>query len=189
MTNNTVRDYTVMDDEKLLFLIGNSRDRFALTELYTRYKHAVGAFLQRSTFQAKLVEEIYNDVMLTVWQKASGFRGESKVSTWIFAIAYRQRLTHVRKESRHTQMHTDNLPNEVPDDSKESLNETIRAAISELSDQHRTVIDLAYFHGYSISEIAAIVDRPQNTVKTRLFYARQNLKATIEADQLSLESD
>lgn len=73
--------------------------------------------------------------------------------------------------------------------SDQSLSETIRAAINELSDQHRTVIDLAYFHGYSISEIAVIVGRTQNTVKTRLFYARQNLKATIEADQLSLESD
>lgn len=116
MTNKTVRDYSELDDEKLLFLISANQNRLALTELYRRYKSVVGAFLQRSMYQTKLVEEIYNDVMLTIWQKASNFRGESKVSTWIFAIAYRQRLTHQRKESRHTKMQSDKILNEMIDE-------------------------------------------------------------------------
>lgn len=193
MTNsaNEIRGckYSTLDDNELLTLIGVNRDRAALTELYNRYRLPLGHFIQREMSATKLVEEVYNDVMLVVWNKVSGFKGDSKVSTWIFGIAYRTRLTHSRKESRHNHCGTGDIMDnvEIEDTSnletRTSVSEALHAAMVELPGKHRVVIELAYFHGYSTAEIAGIVGCPQNTVKTRLFHARNKLKATLEADR------
>ena len=179
-------EYTTIEDDKLLILIGNRQDRSALAELYERYRQPVGRFLLRGLRESKLVEEIYNDVMLTVWNKADSFRGESKVSTWIFAIAYRQRMSHSRKESKHEHAGQKELQYALEPEENLMLTETIEAAMMELSKQHRAVIELTYFHGYRTTEVAAILRCPQNTVKTRLFHARKKLRATLETDHSML---
>ncbi|RBP50618.1 RNA polymerase sigma factor [Arenicella xantha] len=173
-------NYRSIEDDKLLNLIGDKKDRMALTELYERYQRPVRNFLLRGMREVKLIDEVYNDVMLTIWHKANSFRGESKVSTWIFSIAYRQRMAHSRKESKHAQLSAVEQQLEFETDSHVSQAETLQAAMAELSEHHRAVIELMYFHGYSTSEIGVILACPQNTVKTRLFHARKKLKATLE---------
>ncbi len=176
-------DYTTLEDDKLLILIGNNRDSSALGELYQRYTLSLGRFLQRGINETVLIEEIYNDVMLTVWLKADSFRGESKVATWLFAIAYRIRISHSRKESRSKYVIDNEPAQEITAEIFSPYAQTIQDAIVDLSEPHLAVIELYYFHGYNLSEIATIVDCPKNTVKTRLFHARHRLKAIIEADQ------
>ncbi|WP_211316928.1 sigma-70 family RNA polymerase sigma factor [Arenicella xantha] len=182
--------YSEFADDKLLMLIGTSRDRAALSELYHRFQLPITRFLQRQMFSTTLVEEAYNDVILTVWNKAAGFRGESKVSTWLFGIAYRTGLAHSRKERRHNHVSSDELVDSVISgegtEAQADVNESLHAALLELSEAHRIVTELAYFHGYSTSEIAQIVDIPANTVKTRLFHARKKLKAALEADRIGV---
>lgn len=182
-------NYSIFNDYDLLRLIGESQDRAALSELYERYKLPVIGFLKRKACDSRSVDEIYNDVMFVVWEKASNFRGESKVSTWLFGIAYRMRLSHGRKERKHTkaasdEMIDDNAVYEYSDTRREaSLRESIQTALEKLSKPHRTAIELAYFHGYSTSEISKIVNCPTNTIKTRLFHARKKLKAVLELEQ------
>jgi len=185
---NNANALVSLEDEQLLELIALSRDKLALAELYDRYRHSLGSFLRRKVYQDKLVDEIYNDVMMTVWQKASSFRGESKVSTWIFGVAHRICMSHTRKEMKHTQNMTEVKFDEIqakPDrfENEEDLVDQLRVATEKLGESHRTVIELAYYHGYSLNEIAKIVDCPVNTVKTRLFHARQNLKSSIQNKQ------
>ena len=72
---------TTIDDNDLLALIKDKRDMMALTELYQRYQPLLGRFLYRRVSDAEAIEEIYNDVMLSIWQKTGSFRGDSKVST------------------------------------------------------------------------------------------------------------
>lgn len=187
-SDTTRNHYDTLDDQQLLTLVGVNRDRAALTELYHRFQVPLTRFLQRQLCGEKLIDEVYNDVMLTVWNKAATFRGDSKVSTWLFGIAYRTRLTHSRKEDRHKHVGTEELmaslvaEQQTQAEAQINISESLHAALSELSEPHRTVIELAYFHGYSISEIGQIVRIPPNTVKTRLFHARKNLKAAIEAE-------
>lgn len=182
--------YSSLCDQQLLELIAKQRDRGALAELYQRFKQTVGSFLKRKTCEDKLVDEVYNDVMLIVWDKADKFRGESKVSTWIFGIAYHTSLTHNRKELRHSQ-DTDNqisgsLNSLVDDNNLEQQivdNASMRSAIEKLSMQHKIVIELAYFYGHNLQEISDLLDCPLNTVKTRLFHARKQLKLSIQMEQ------
>lgn len=182
---NTVNTSHSLSDEQLLEQIAHGRNKEALAELYDKYRHSLGSYIRRKVYEDRLVDEIYNDVMLTIWQKADSFRGDSTVSTWIFAVANRVCMAHSRKEKKHTQQATEAEFDEMPSpnssaESDSELKDQLRIATAKLNESHRTVIELAYFHGYNLNEIAEIVDCPVNTVKTRLFHARQNLKINIE---------
>ncbi len=174
-----------LEDHQLVVAIAEQRDKKALAELYERYRYNLSGFLSRQLYQEKLVGEVYNDVMMMVWQKADSFRGDSKVSTWIYGIAYRLCLSHVRKEMKHTknanEADFDTMPAnaEVADADFQDQRQELRRAIAELNENHRAVIELVYFSGHSLNDVAEIIDKPLNTVKTRLFHARQKLKSLI----------
>jgi len=163
-------------DKILLERISKKQDKQALADLYEHYRHPVGSFLRSKLRATKLVEEVFNDV-----------KAKSKVSTWIFGIAYRTCLSHMRKETKHTERANEYEINDMAEVQESTASEQVRASISELSEDHRTVIELAYYFGHSVAEISDIVDCPASTVKTRLFYARQHLKSSIET-QLNLKT-
>ncbi len=184
-----IKSETQISDEELLIRIAE-RDKAALQELYQRYRSPLGSFLNRRIYDTKLVDEAFNDVMFAVWNKAAGFRGDSKASTWIFGIAYRVGLSVARKESKHTDKRSDVDPYEMDIETSQDVNqsheqdnehgEELRLAIGKLKDNHKAVIELAYFQHHSMDEIAEIVGVPTNTVKTRLFHARRYLKEQLE---------
>ncbi len=187
MTPTSRRKAMDVSDEALLASVARN-DKAALNELYQRYRQPLGAFLNRRLFDKKLADEVFNDVMFTIWQKASGFRGDSKASTWIFGIAYRVVLSSARKEAKHTSKRDDLVPEQIEQhlasepEQDNPMIDYLSDAIQGLSEKHKTVIELAYFHEQSLDQIALIVKVPVNTVKTRLFHARQYLKKTLEAE-------
>jgi RNA polymerase sigma-70 factor, ECF subfamily len=157
-------------------------DLHAFETLYQGYYHRLQRFLERITRQRpQLVEELLNDTMLVVWRKSATFNDTSKVSTWIFAIAYRKSLKALKRLDEPPQV----LPDDdsvatVPDAEDELQQQQLHALLSRvmggLSAQHRAVIELTYFNGFSYPEIAQIMDCPVDTVKTRMFHARRRLK-------------
>ena len=177
-------------DRALLARIAEARDRDALEALYVRFKPRLARFLRRLSSDEALIEEAFNDVMLKVWSKAHQFQGNSKVASWIFSIAYRTALRMVKKQQRMSntiEFYGDDLP-EAP--AAETISrganhaELVRA-VRRLSAKHRLVVELCYFEGYSLQEIAQIVNAPVNTVKTRLHHARRNLRTFFEEAQLN----
>jgi RNA polymerase sigma-70 factor (ECF subfamily) len=127
------------------------------------------------------VEEVVDDVMLVVWKDARKFRGGSAVSSWIFGIAYRKVLTAMRAELRYQVPLDRSVDTDTVSGTVMQHGEWIRAALSQLSPDHRQVVALTYFSGFSYQEIAAIADCPVNTVKTRMFHARRRLKVLLPA--------
>lgn len=130
-----------------------------------------------------LIDEMINDILVVVWENASNFRGNSRLSTWIRGIAYRRGLNLLRSECR-TQATTvlpptedQHLQNPVAEQSE--LAELLERAFESLSPDHRAVLELVYDLGHSYGEIAAILDRPINTVKTRMFEARNKLRGLV----------
>ena len=171
-------------------------DREAFRTLHARYYHRVLRFIYRITGQLELAQEGVNDVMLTVWKSGASFRGRSAVSTWIMGIAYNRarKLCEQaqRWNSRFTSIDPDSLV-EPFDGATEHTHgidakDLLDHALKRLSPEHRAVVELTYFYGYSYEDIATIVDCPVNTVKTRMFYARAKLRQMIPAlgkDELS----
>jgi RNA polymerase sigma-70 factor (ECF subfamily) len=121
-----------------------------------------------------------------VWRRPEGFNGASKLSTWIFAIAYRKALKALRKddppvEDKHPERRASLEPGPDHHMDEQQTRQTLLAAMRELSPAHRAVIDLTYFHDAGYREIAEIMDCPIDTVKSRMYYARRHLRRTLEA--------
>jgi RNA polymerase sigma-70 factor (ECF subfamily) len=161
----------------------DARDREAMRDFCLLYYHRLARFLCRLTPRHDLIDEMINDILVVVWENASNFRGNSRVSTWIMGIAYRRGLNLLRSECR-TQATTvlpptedQHLQNPVAEQSE--LAELLECAFESLSPDHRAVLELVYDLGHSYGEIAAIMDCPINTVKTRMFEARSKLRGLV----------
>ena len=163
-------------------------DRAALHELYQSYYHALLRFIERITRSPELAQEGVNDVMLTVWRKSSSFGRRSSVSTWIMGIAYHKALKALavrRRWSSRFGFHIDDFEDRweaaVEPSEHRDLRDSLDKALDTLPPAQRAVVELTYFSGYSYEEIAAIMDCPVNTVKTRMFHARAKLRKTLPA--------
>lgn len=157
-------------------------DRAAFNNLYRRYYPRLMDFLSRLVGRPDLAEEVVNDTMYTVWTAGSAFAGRSRVSTWIFGIAYRKalkRLARNRQSSFESLEDSPELPSDadpVADADGAQRRGALTRAIAHLSPAHRSVVELTYLLDYSYEEIADIVGCPVNTVKTRMFHARAHLR-------------
>jgi len=160
-------------------------DRHAFEALYRAYFPRLARFLNRMTRSSTLIEEIINDTLLVVWQKAGTFDGSSKVSTWIFAIAYRRACKALNAQDE---------PVEAPDDEQAGLDadrpewqfeqlrlaQAVDAALASLPLAQRTAFQLTFYHDMAYTDIADIMECPVNTIKTRLFHARKRLATLLE---------
>ena len=169
-----------LDDARLLARI-SCGDLRAFEALYRAYHPRLTRFLMTFLGRPPLVEEVLNDTMLVVWKRPEGFNGTSKVSTWIFAIAYRTALkARARQdeaiEDRQSEFRISAEPGPEQQLSRIQAQAQLQAALGQLSPDHRAVVDLTYFHEVGYREIAEILDCPVGTVKTRMHHARRHLK-------------
>jgi RNA polymerase sigma-70 factor, ECF subfamily len=157
----------------------------AFKRLYLIYHRRLGAFLMRLTGRLDLTEELINDIMFVVWKKAGTFRQQSRVSTWIMGIAYRQALKALRRARTTPAMFSTLFDPEdceqVHFDGAEEreTREWIESALAALPPKQRMVVELAYFMGYSCEEISGLADCPVGTVKTRMHHARLRLRTVL----------
>jgi RNA polymerase sigma factor (sigma-70 family) len=159
-------------------------DRHAFAQLYRAYFPRLARFLDRMTRNPALIEEIVNDTLLVVWQRAASFNHSSKVSTWIFAIAYRTALKAIHALDEPVEAdfeQTQGAPEHEPEFalSAQQQQQLVAAALDALPLVQRTVVNLAYYHGMGYDEIALVMDCPVNTVKTRMFNARARLRVLL----------
>ncbi|MDB5907572.1 MAG: polymerase sigma factor, sigma-70 family protein [Massilia sp.] len=155
-------------------------DRHAFETLYRGYFPRLTRFLNGMTRSVQLIEEIINDTMLVVWQKARTFDGSCKVSTWIFAIAFRKARKAISSLDEPVDADFDLVesPGPEPEHSLDlrQLQFAVGAALDALPATQRAVVHLTYHHEMAYADIAEIMDCPVNTVKTRMFHARRRLK-------------
>jgi RNA polymerase sigma factor (sigma-70 family) len=151
-------------------------DDEAFVALYQRYRPRIQAFLRRLLADPLQAEEIADDVMVVVWRDAARFEQRSKLSTWIFGIAYRQAAKALRRRPPpHVPLEGHGFT--VPDGaSAVEARQWVETALRYLSADHRLVVELTFVNGFSYQEIAEIAGCPVNTVKTRMFHARRKLK-------------
>ena len=168
------------EDLQLLERIAK-RDEMALRLLYGQYQVRVFRFVMRLMRNEAIAEELTNEVFMEVWRNAGKFEGRASVSTWMLSIAHNRSVGRLRKK-RDENWDEDSALQiaDEEDDPEVTAQKTdkgnlLRKCIEELSDEHRAIIDLAYYHEKSVAEISAIVGVPEATVKTRMFYARKRL--------------
>jgi RNA polymerase sigma-70 factor (ECF subfamily) len=157
-------------------------DRAAFETLYRAYHRRLYGYLFRLVRDTGLAEELTSDVMVEVWRGAARFKGASRVSTWMFGIARHKALSARRRPVAATVDVTRVAdvvdPGHLPDDvvAEADMKQIVERALHRLSDEHREVMDLTFYQGFSYPEIAQIVGCPVSTVKTRMFHARLRLR-------------
>ena len=158
--------------------------------LVVQYQRLVSHMVYRMIRDDGEREDVCQEVFVRVYRKLSGFRHESKLSTWIARIAYRTCLNHLEK--RRTPLPDDvveaasgvhDLPGELPSPADEveasELRAYVRAGVEQLPLAYRTAITLYYLEEMSVPEIGEIMDLPAGTVKSHLFRGRSLLRQAL----------
>lgn len=181
-----------MDDDSADMRRIALRDETAFNALYLRYHPRLSRFVSRTLHDPAQTEEVVADTLYAVWTGASRFQSRSKVSTWIFGIAFRTTMKAIRSSSRHSRF-TDHAEDadvlvDSQQDSDPAMGVELRdqtkhliKAMESLSPEQRAVVELTAL-GWSCSEIGQIIDCPSNTVKTRMFSARKKLRPVLETE-------
>jgi RNA polymerase sigma-70 factor (ECF subfamily) len=173
-------------DEVLIGRIAKG-DRLAMQVLFARHHVRVYRFVLRLVGNPSIAEDLISEVFLDVWRQADRFEGRSAVSTWMLAIARFKALSALRK--RPDEELDDEAAEAIEDVSdnpevalqKKDKSAVLRQCLEKLSPEHKEIIDLVYYHEKSVEEVAEIVGIPENTVKTRMFYARKKLSELLQA--------
>lgn len=176
-----------MDNDQvktLLERIGR-QDQAAFRELYQAFSRRVHAYALNMLKDPARAEEILVDTMHEVWRAPARFRGDSQFSTWLIGVARNKALMAYRSR-RPDELHADldDIAETAAADSPDGFaqlaakqrSEGVRACMGRLSNEHRECMHLVFFEGLSLAEVASVQGCPENTVKTRLFHARQKIK-------------
>lgn len=160
----------------------------AFERVYHLYERRVYQYVFTFVNDQTLAEDIVGETMMAVWRGAGTFSGTSRVSTWIFGIARHKALDALRRKGRQ-QREVDldsvvDLPTRddspVNDLHRKQMESLMQRALATLSHEHQEVLRLVFYQELPYEEIAVMLSIPTNTVKTRVFYAKQQLKRQLE---------
>ena len=165
----------------LVTAVRDHQDQEAFAALFRHFAPRVKGFLMKSGASATLAEECAQDVMATLWQKANMFDpSRASVATWVFTIARNRRIDALRKSRRPEPEDLSWGPEPEPDqaDALEAAQDTERlgAALAQLPQKQRELIERAYFGDLSHSEIAVETGLPLGTIKSRIRLALDRLR-------------
>ena len=177
------------DLSRLMLMVALERDRQAFAALFAYFAPRLKSFLLRSNITGSLAEEIVQETMLAVWQKASYFDpARAGVSTWIFAIARNQRIDRLRRDrERQIDSPGADLYEEQKDEAPsaeaaivadEQANR-LRQAMKALSAEQALILRLSFFLEKPHAEIARELGIPLGTVKSRVRLAIGHLRSLL----------
>lgn len=195
MTAAEVNIMSSLRDEELLVLIAGG-DEQALGALYDRYGRLIFSMAMRITGDRLTAEEVTQDVFQVVWQQTAAFRPTSgTIPAWIIGITRHRAIDRIRSQ-RHKARQKDTqiddamaavLSDNTSVENDAVLRSDIRAALGDLPNEQRHVIELAYYGGLTTVEIASSMGTPVGTVKTRLRLGLSRLRTALLPGWLSDE--
>jgi len=168
------------EDGRLIARIAEG-DREAWGEFFQAYAPRIYRYVLTLIHAPSLAEEVVQETMLAIWKSAERYSGSARPSTWILGIARHKALDKLRRERQDAKLQTEHdEPDIVVEPEREAerelLQDRVRKALVRLSQEHRETVVLAFYHGLSYKEIAELMDCPEGTVKSRMFYAKERLK-------------
>lgn len=175
------RDLAHLSDEALVALVARG-DEPALAELYDRVGGTAYGLAYRVLRDETLAEDAVQEAFLALWRTAASFIPErAKASTWILTLVHRRAVDSVRREQRRRAEPLESVPEPADGSAEEAAwlrleRERVQAALAQLPDQQREAIELAYYGGYTQSELADRLGQPIGTIKSRMFSGLSRLR-------------
>jgi RNA polymerase sigma-70 factor (ECF subfamily) len=179
-----------MENTEILQLLARigQRDEAAFRQLYKAFSRKLYAYTLRQTGDPAQAEEIVSDTLYEVWRQPDRFRGDAQFSTWLIGIA-RNKVLMAFRGRRPDSIHEDidDLAEQLAGDggcgfdvlAQKQRHAGVQHCMGKLSDEHRECVHLVFFEGMALGEVAQVQACPENTVKTRLFHARQKLRTCL----------
>jgi RNA polymerase sigma-70 factor (ECF subfamily) len=163
------------------------KEESALAELHRLFSKKIFAFALHRLGHSDEAESVVIDTLYEIWKDPSRFRGESTVQTWILGIARFKALSLLRARSdshEDIDSYAELIESDDPGPLRQMENkyqeQAVKNCMSKLKSDHRECLHLVFYQGLSLAEVAEIQAIPENTVKTRLFYARKNIKFCLQ---------
>jgi len=179
------RDLAHLSDEALVALVARN-DELALAELYDRVGRVAYGLAYRVLRDEALAEDAVQEAFLGLWRSAASFVPErAKASTWILTLVHRRAVDLVRREERRRTEPIEAAPEPAGDSAEDEAwlgfeRERIQEALRQLPDQQREAIELAYYGGFTQSELADRLGLPLGTIKSRMFAGLARLRELLE---------
>ena len=174
-------EFAHLSDEALVALVNRGNER-ALAELYDRFGRTAYSVALRILRDQALAEDAVQEAFLTVWRTASRYMPErAKASTWILTMVHHRAVDLVRREERRRTEPMDDVPEALGASTEEIAwlclqREQVREALARLPDPQREAIELAYYGGFTQSELADRLGEPLGTIKSRMFAGLNRLR-------------
>ncbi len=160
------------------------KDEAALQDLYAIYGQRLYTYALRLTANPAQAEDVVQEALVVMWYSTDKFRGEGRMVAWLMGIVHhiaikslRHRPTLISEEMENSLPAADPLPEEQAQANQQTA--WIRHVLQELSPEHRAVLELVFYQGLSLQETAQVCGCPLGTVKSRLSYARHQLRGLL----------
>lgn len=167
-------------------------DETAMHELYAAYGQRLYAYALRLTRDQSLAEDVVQEALVAAWKSARRFRGEGRVIAWLLGIVHHLALKSLRHPAQPL---TDEIEETLaagvpsPEQQFESAEQAarLRFGLRALSAEHRSVLELVFYQGLSLEQAAQVCRVPLGTIKSRLSYARRQLRGILSRQGLEEE--
>jgi RNA polymerase sigma-70 factor (ECF subfamily) len=182
------RDLAHLSDEALVALVARGDDS-ALVALYDRFGRIAYGLSLRILRDRSLAEDAVQEAFLGIWRGADRFVAErAKASSWILTLVHRRAVDLVRREERRRAEPLEAAPEPAAGSADEEAwlrlqRERVQAALRRLPDQQREALELAYFGGFTQSELADRLGEPVGTIKSRMFSGLSRLRELLGEEE------
>ena len=172
-------------NDAALVLAVRSGNQDAMAQLYDRYSSVVYAVALRVLGDTGAAEDILQEIFMQLWRNPGAFdASRGNLAPWLAVIARNRAVDALRKRRPQTELEDVTLsvsPDLASEAYRGRIAEKIRGALNQMPQQQRGALEMAYFEGYSHSEIAAKTGEPLGTIKTRIRNGLMQLRKVVEA--------
>jgi RNA polymerase sigma-70 factor (ECF subfamily) len=167
-------------DSELLKAVADG-DTVALGELYQRHAPWLSIRLTRRCNDDSVVADVLQDTFVAVWRGAGSYRGEAEVAGWLWGVAVRRLVSRLRRRGGRAEVPFEDVPDGLEASVEEQVLQGVEygdlgSALARLSPEMRAVVQATVLDGLTAREAARLLGIPTNTVKTRLFRAKAQLR-------------
>ncbi len=183
-TQNVKRSMAAQEQDLDLIRRMTVGDENAIRELYATYGQRLYAYALRLTNDPAIAEDVTQETLVVAWRTAGSFRGEGRLIAWLLGIVHHSAMKSLRHVSQPLE---EAAPegNASPEDhaQAEEMKRWVRKGLQDLSAEHRAVLELVFYQGLTLNEVAEVCHCPLGTVKSRLSYARRHLRGVLSRSE------
>lgn len=181
------KDRELLEEKRLVEQVA-AGDSTAFRQLYDLSYGRVARYVQKMVSDTSLVDDILVQTYMVVWQKSAAFKGNGRITTWLIGIARNIMFREFKKVKKYVPFEEEYSAADTKSQFQvevKSTNAALKAALQTLKVKHREILELVFYQEFSYVEVAELIGIPENTVKTRVFHAKQALKGVLEKQNIT----